>query len=178
MGRPSKAVVQLRKHLTTREKEQREKAEASLLTGHVMRPSKSTRADPVAYTTWKRINALLGKIEKNDALFECVLNRYCSLISKQERLVEIGSRIAAMLDDLESRRDEMGNEAYMKSMLDLVKAAQRNEQQLQSVQKMALDIEKENIMTVASQLRAVPKKPKEEADDDPAAQFFARRNNG
>lgn len=178
MGRPSKAVVQLRKHLTTKEKEHREKAEAALLTGHIMRPSRVTRNDPVAYSAWKRLNALLGKIEKNDALFESVLNRYCQIISKTEKLAEAGTRIDVMTADLEARKSEMSLEFYMKAMTDLIKMAQRNEQQLQALQKMALDIEKENIMTVASQLRAVPKKPKEEADDDPAAKFFARRNNG
>ena len=40
---------------------------------------------------------------------------------------------------------------------------------------MLLAIEKENLMTVMAKLRAVPKKPKDEADDDPMAELLAGR---
>jgi hypothetical protein len=40
---------------------------------------------------------------------------------------------------------------------------------------MLLSIEKENVMTVASQLRSIPKKPQEEEDDSGMSEFLRSR---
>lgn len=40
---------------------------------------------------------------------------------------------------------------------------------------MMLDIEKECIMTIASALRSIPKKPEKEEEQDPMAALLARR---
>lgn len=41
--------------------------------------------------------------------------------------------------------------------------------------KMMFDIEKENIMTIASVLRSIPKKFEEEKESDPMAAFLSKR---
>ncbi|MDE5741974.1 MAG: hypothetical protein K2H90_05950, partial [Oscillospiraceae bacterium] len=49
------------------------------------------------------------------------------------------------------------------------------DKRIQDKRKMLLDIEKENIMTIAAQLRSIPKKVEDEADDDPMAKLFGER---
>jgi hypothetical protein len=44
--------------------------------------------------------------------------------------------------------------------------------------KMMLSIEKENLLTIASALRAIPKKPKDETEEDPMAALLNRKAGG
>jgi hypothetical protein len=44
--------------------------------------------------------------------------------------------------------------------------------------KILLDIEKENIMTIASALRSIPKKPEEKEAEDPMESLLNRRAGG
>ena len=41
---------------------------------------------------------------------------------------------------------------------------------------MLLDIEKENIMTIAAQLRSIPKKEVKKGEEDPMAAFVNRKS--
>ena len=49
------------------------------------------------------------------------------------------------------------------------------DKRIQDKRKMLLDIEKENIMTVAAQLRSIPKKVEDDDEADPMARLFEGR---
>ena len=175
MGRPSKPLVLIKGHRTEAEKEIRKKAEESMLTKQPMKEWKPVRDDESAHRHFIRIRKLLRGIDKDDALYEQVINRYCTLLSECEAYEDKTAKLHGLFDDLEDRKDEMEFTAYMKSALDLTKAIQKNDSLLQTKRKMLLDIEKENIMTIASQLRSVPKKAPDEAEEDPMAKLLGMR---
>ena len=64
-------------HRTKAELEQRKKEEEALVTGEKLKERKETRQSPVAHKEFRRIIKLLEKIQKNDALYEPIINRYC-----------------------------------------------------------------------------------------------------
>ena len=62
---------------------------------------------------------------------------------------------------LEERSDEMEIGEYIECQIKLSKTLILYDKQIQAKRKMMLDIEKENVMTIASSLRSVPKKQEE-----------------
>ena len=164
------------RHLTKAEIEIRDQAEKSLLTGKPMKEYKSVKEDPVAHGYFKDIRNMLEAIGKNDALIEMVINRYCLLLSECDSFAKEDERLRASLEKLEGREDEMEFTDYIKTSTQLSKLIIDNDKQLQTKRKMLLDIEKENVMTLASQLRSIPKKPEDKTKSSMAA--FLKKRNG
>ena len=65
---------------------------------------------------------------------------------------------------------------YFKTLAQMESAVISLDKQVMAKRKMLLDIEKENIMTIAAQLRSIPKKIEDEEETDPMAQLFSSRN--
>ncbi|MDE7185133.1 MAG: hypothetical protein K2O40_11855 [Lachnospiraceae bacterium] len=86
MSRPPKPFSVLksegRSHRTKAELEQRRKGEEALLTGVPIRERPEVKSSERAHAEFQKINKLLKKIEKNDALFEGVISRYCILVAE------------------------------------------------------------------------------------------------
>jgi phage terminase small subunit len=173
--RPSKPIELVKGHRTKAEKKIREKAESLLVTGIKMRECPSVKADEKAHAYYLRVRKTFEKIGKNDALNEAVLNRFCMLRSECERYEEKDLRLHGLMDQLYENQSDMEFETFIKHTLNLNKQIQTNDKLLQVKRKMLLDIEKENVMTIASQLRSIPKKPQEEEDDGMAAFLRKRR---
>ena len=87
-------------HRTKAELKQREEAEKALVTGEKLKERKEVKENPIAHKEFRRISKLLKNIEKNDALYEPIINRYCQL--------------QAECKDFEEKREQV-----FKSMLDL-----------------------------------------------------------
>ena len=178
MSRPPKPVIILenekRSHRTKAELEQRAAAESKSLSRVRMREFPSVRADPVAHKEFKRIQALLRKIDKDDDLYGGVINRYCQLKSeclqmeeKREAFYEAVGKLDARFYDSENGGGLDETEFYS-LQIKLQKAVIDCDKQVQAKRRMMLDIEKENVMTVASSLRAIPKNVQEDdGEDDP-----------
>lgn len=172
MARPSKPLVLIKGHRTEAEKEVRREAEEALLTKQPMVEWKSVKDDKIAHKHFLRISKLFKSIEKNDALHESVINRYCIILAECERYEDEDKRLHKIYGDLEDKKDEMEFADYFKKIMDVTKCMQKNDSLLQTKRKMLLDIEKENIMTIASQLRSVPKKPTDKDIEDPMAKLL------
>jgi hypothetical protein len=67
---------------------------------------------------------------------------------------------------------------YFKTQSEMQSQILALDKQIMVKRKMLLDLEKENIMTIAAALRAIPKKPEDEEDDDPMAELLRRRRQG
>ncbi len=152
MARPSKPVQVLeaegKSHRTKAELEFRREQEAGLLTGKPMESEPAVKADKEAHTEFCRVRLLMEKIGRNDALYQNVINRYAKL---QAEVLELEELRRHMLDACPI---DMKDLSAVESML------------LQK-RKSLFDIEKENCMTVAASLRAVPKTPPKDDDEDP-----------
>ena len=162
MARPSKPakVIEMegRSHRTKKELRQRMQAEESQLTGEKIKESKEVKENELAHKEFLRLKKLLKSIEKDDDLYGKIINRYCILLAECNEFEEKREKLYEHSKELENHFDEFDYPDYIKMQLDISKQLIAYDKQIQSKRKMLFDIEKENIMTIASSLRSIPKK--------------------
>lgn len=175
MARPSKPVAVLsqekKSHRTKAELRKRQEEEAKTLSGVEIKERKEVKDNKDAHKEFIRIKKLLKNIEKNDSLYEAVINRY-ALIQAECRDFEVKREsFQNDLDELTEKRDdlidndEMTLSEYFKTKVQMQGKIIDLDKQVQAKRKMLFEIEKENLMTIAAALRGIPKK--ESADEDP-----------
>ncbi|MDO5346546.1 MAG: hypothetical protein Q4E91_12485 [Lachnospiraceae bacterium] len=163
--KPAKVLeMEKRSHRTKKEIAQRKKAEAGLLTGVTLKEKKEVRENQTAHREFLRLKKLLKTIEKDDDLYGETINRYCILIAECEDFQQKRERMYQQLCDFQNHMNELVEREEMswKEAYSLEATMQRGlismDKQVQTKRRMLLDMEKENIMTIASSLRSVPKK--------------------
>lgn len=179
--------MEKRSHRTKAELKQREAAESALATGLPLKVRAEVKKNKAAFKEFKRVSMLLETIGKNDALLENVINRYCQInaeildfeAKKEEFSHGIAQLQAAHDDDVEAHPniDErvLSDMEYFNTLAKMESNLLALDKRIQDKRKMLLDIEKENIMTIAAQLRSIPKKVEDEDEDDPMARLFEGR---
>jgi len=166
MPTPTKpvSVIKLegKSHRTNKELKQREHAEKSLLTGEILKESKEVRENELANKEFKRIKKLLNAIGKDDDLYGCTINRYCLLLAECTEFQSKREKMYEQLCDMEESKESFADNDDLATYYKLQNSMQKNlislDRQVQAKRKMLLDMEKENIMTIASSLRSIPKK--------------------
>ena len=172
-------------HRTKKELKLREQGEKALSTGTALKARSEVKKNKIANKEFKRINELLKKIEKNDAIYEAVINRYCEIYAECIELKEQRNKFCELVEKLESQfeeakeyleQEDLAKETrkFAKSISEIMGSIVELDKQLQPKRKMLLDIEKENIMTIASALRVIPKKP----ENDSAKETILKVLNG
>lgn len=151
-------------HRTKSELKQRQQGEEALSTGVALRERPEVKNNPVAHKEFKRLNDLLKTIGKNDAIYEGIINRYCLIMAECIEFEEKREKFYQQMDDLEDKADDMEYKDYFKLQSDIQKNVIGLDKQVQSKRKMLLDIEKENIMTIAAALRSIPKTPEKKSN--------------
>lgn len=167
-------------HRTKAELKKRQKGEQSLSTDIELKERKEVKQNKVAHEEFKRVQKILKNIDKNDAIYEAVINRYCSLQAEcfdlEERREECYNLISKLREEekelIEELKDREDIDAlidykleYAKSLAKMMATMLSIDKQVQAKRKMLLDIEKENVMTIASALRCIPKKEDKDADN-------------
>lgn len=181
MPTPTKPAAMMggggRSHLSKAALKARSRAEADTLTGSVMAEDERTKKDPVAHRQFLRLKKLLTSIGKNDAIYETGINRYCILYSECADLETDRSRLAREMDTLESAKESgsLEYEDYAKYRMKLFDQKMALERAITSKRKALFDLERESLMTVASALRSIPKKPDDDAFDDPMSALLKQR---
>jgi len=179
VGRPSKTFDVIcgekKSHRTKSELEKRKKAEKSVLTGEKMREFETVKSNDSAHKHFTRVRKLMALIGRDDAMHEQVINRYCMMLAEADELRSELERIAKKRDDLQKAYDngEIRSEYYTDADCSMVNLSIKVNDALEKKRGMLFQIEKENLMTVASGLRAVPKKAVEE-EEDPMLQMMQR----
>lgn len=172
-GRPPKtaAVLQMEgiSHKTRRELELRRQQEEALLTGVTMRENKNVRENQIAHAVFIRLRSLLRRVGKDDAIYEMSVNRYALLTSECEESQSRRARLEEVIEDLHNRMGEFGYPEYIKLVISTEKQITAVDSALTKKRDQLLAIEKESLLTVASALRNIQKRPKEEEADDPMA---------
>lgn len=176
--KPFKVLTTEKKsHRTKAELKMREEGEKSLSTDMKLKERDEVKQNKVAHKEFKRIQKLLKNIDKNDAIYEAVINRYCLLQAEcsdlEERreefyklVFELKEEMKVVTDDMESIEDITTYKLeYAKSIAKIMSSMNAIDKQIQTKRKMLLDIEKENVMTIASALRCIPKKEDKEANN-------------
>ena len=158
-------------HRTKAELKQRQKGEEALATGVALRERPEVKSNPAAHKEFLRINKLLKKIEKNDAIYESIINRYCMLQAECKDFEEKRESFYKDIQELTEDKERLINEGeislstYYRMKNNMQTQIIALDRQVQAKRKMLLDIEKENIMTIAAALRSIPKKV--EQDEKP-----------
>ena len=159
-----------RSHRTKRELRQREAAESALLTGIPLRETTETRENKIAHKEFLRITKLLARIEKNDDLYGAMINRYCILDAENKEVEQKRERFYQQLCEFQEKAEELIDKGEMtyKEYYQIENSMQKNlislDRQVQAKRRMMADIEKENVMTIASSLRSIPKKPEKKTN--------------
>ncbi len=179
--KPFKVLTSEKKsHRTKAELKIREEGEKALSTDIELKERKEVKQNKVAHKEFKRIQKILKNIDKNDAIYEVVINRYCLLQAEcsdlEERREECYNLISKLREEEKELIEELKDREetkelidykleYAKSLAKMMSSMLSIDKQIQSKRKMLLDIEKENVMTIASALRCIPKKEGKEADN-------------
>lgn len=166
MPTPPKPVnvlkLEKKSHRTKKELVERERAELSLLTGTTLKETKEVRVNELAHREFIRVRKLLRTIEKDDDLYGAIINRYCLLHAECIEFKEKREKVYEQMQNLEQSKDSFEANDDLKTYYSMLITMQKNllalDSQVQSKRKMLLDIEKENIMTIAASLRSIPKK--------------------
>ena len=153
MARPSKTVDVIEKegksHRTKEELRVRKEAEQAALTGIKMREYPEVKDDEVAHREFARVRRILSSVGKNDAIYEAVINEYAMLKSDIDRYTKL--------------RNSLDGDESIKGA-DKIKLELSCDDRIDKFKRRGFDIEKENGMTIASSLRAIPKKPEKKAN--------------
>ena len=156
--RPKASAVlasEKKSHRTQAELKQRKEAEKELSTGVAIAERSEVKNNPIAHAEFLRVNALLKHIGKNDAIYEPVINRYCTLqaecVDFEKKREKFNDNLDALMDSDTQDDTKYRLEAQMqKTIIDVDK-------QIQVKRKMLFDIERENCMTISAALRSIPK---------------------
>lgn len=187
MGRPPKLLKMIEtegvSHRTKAELELRRQGEAALLTGQKLTEWAEVKSNTVAHREYRRQAKLLGLIDKGDDLYRNIINRYCLLYAE---CLEYQMRRDTFYRGIEELKEEYQNgsidkeedlkpSAYYKLLANMQKNIAQMDKNLAEKRRMMLDVEKECIMTPASAMRAVPKKPEASDEVDPMETLLRAR---
>lgn len=184
MARPTKPVALVEGHRTKDELAERRNAEAAMLTGTPMEMRFKKKEHKPAAKEFARIKILLAKIGKDDALYEQIINTHCLLVEECEQIQDVRNQFIGSKAELQRdyRAGRTGNPEqggidaaeYYRLLAKLSQSIIGCDKELMAKRKMLLDIDKENVMTIQSALRSIPKKPEEKKKSGMAA-FMERR---
>jgi len=169
MSRPPKPVSVLesenKSHRTKAELQKRKDGEKSLLSGKPLSERPEVKSNPAAHKEFIRIKKILAAIDKNDAIYENVINRYCQIYAECLDFESKRDSFSKNIDELTDDKDNLIAEgkislsSYYKMKHNMQNSIISLDRQVQSKRKMLFDIERDNAMTIAAALRNIPKKP-------------------
>lgn len=161
-GRPSKPIALVKGHRTKAEKSIRQNAEAELLTGVYMKENPEVRSNPMAHKEFVRLRRLLKSIHKDDDLSGNVINTHCMLHAECKEFEELKASLYKDVQEVEANKSGMEFMSYLDQKDKLMTKLMTCDKKIMEKRKMMLDLAKENIMTIQSALRSIPKKPIEQ----------------
>ena len=167
MPRPAKEAAALKGHKTKAELEARAAAEEGLKTGTALCERKEVKENAQAHKEFIRVKKLFAALGKDDGIYAAVVNRYCLIQAEcldfEEKISSINGRLARLENDYDA--DKIEADFYYKTYDSLQKSITSYDRQIMTKRKMLFDIEKENLMTVASGLRSAPKTPPQKEEN-------------
>lgn len=176
MARPTKPLSLVQGHRTKAEKTVREKAESQLLTGSSLKEWAEVKADLVAHKEFVRVKKLLKSIGKDDDLYGAAINTHCKLKAEEFQMLDARDKFLETLDELGGRwqEEELSWSEYMELKVKIQGQIVACDKAIMQKRKLMLDISKENIMTIQSALRSIPKK-EQAKQKSPMEAFLERR---
>lgn len=171
MPQNRKPIQLLQGHITVSERQARGEYEKSMITGEPWKEYPEVKRNATAHKLFRRLTDLYSRIDKNDAMTETVVNRYCLLQAEcfdfEKKRQVFNQNLSELMDD---------DTIEPKEKYKLESAMQRNimgvDRQIMSKRRMLLDIEKESLMTLRGQLAAISPKASENKSDNKFNKFM------
>lgn len=159
-------------HRTKAELDLRKQGESALESGEKLKERPEVKKNELAHKEFLRLQKILKKISKNDALYESIINRYAMIQAEcfdfELKREMTYSRIEKLEERYDDQKDgEMTLSEYYKLTTTMQSQLLDFDKQVQAKRKMLLEIEKECAMTIAAALRMIPKKIDETKQVDP-----------
>jgi hypothetical protein len=178
-GRPPKPLHLVTGHITKAEKQLREKSENELLTGTHLKEFPEVKDNPIAHKEFIRLKKLLKSINKDDDLYGNIINTHCLLQAECKNIERFQANLKLDLEQLENKfeKNEISFEETMHLKTTIHKQILNYDKSLMGKRKLILDISKENIMTVQSALRSIPKK-QQKVQKSNMSNFLEKRGYG
>lgn len=174
MARPAKPVnvIQMEKksHRTKKELAARQKSEKEMLSGERIEKFPEVKNNTKANREFERVVKILDSIEKNDKMYETVINRYCLMLAECRELEDLKKTISVNIKHMiklfkENIVAEAEPEAkallyidFAREIAQLSNTLIKYDREIEKKRGMLLAIEKESGMTMAAMLRTIPKK--------------------
>lgn len=177
--KPAKLIaLEGKSHMTKTELKFREEQEKLTMTGEKMVAWPEVWDDPIARKEFNRLRRLLRKIEKDDALYESIMNRYALLHSECSENEKHIRRILGEQEKLTQawEDEEVESKDYFRIQTQLERQLQNWDAKLMEKRRMMLQIEKENVMTILASMRTIPKKPTEKKAKSPMGAYLGQRS--
>ena len=178
MARPTKPLSLVEGHRTKAEIKIRSEAEAAMLTGVPMKMTAEVRKNKIAAAEFRRVKKLLAGIGKDDDLYSHVINMHCILVGECAELEVAKQQLDEQLAELISRKGEIDFLDFLDNLKSIHGMTLATDKSIQTKRKMIFDIDKENILTVQSALRSIPKKPEEKKKSGMAEFLESRAGDG
>ena len=177
-GRPSKPLALVKGHRTKAEKTVREKAEKDLLTGTSLKEWEEVKSSLIAHKEFARIKKLLKSIKQDDDLYGAAINTHCKLKAEEWDILKDQEGFRTALEKLEDNRDDISFSEYINLVVKIQKNIIECDKSIMKKRQLMLNISKENVMTIQSALRSIPKKPEEKNNGSAMAAFLKRKVGG
>ena len=174
MARPAKPVnvIQMEKksHRTKKELAVRQKSEQEMLSGERIDKFTEVKNNTKASREFDRVVKIFDSIEKNDKMYETVINRYCLMLAECRELEDLKKTISVNIKHMiklfkENIVAEAEPEAkallyidFAREIAQLSNTLIKYDREIEKKRGMLLAIEKESGMTMAAMLRTIPKK--------------------
>lgn len=146
-------------HKTKKELEEIEKSETAMLTGITLKEEKEVKENPEAHKEFLRVKKVLKNANKDDALFQTVINRYCLILAE---IKELAIMIEDIKKDVQRLQDEIDNGGDFEKLTRLknstIKIQLDLDKQMMTKRNAAFSIEKENCFTVQSASKTISTK--------------------
>lgn len=177
MPRASKSINSVAGHRTKAEIEWRQNAENGLKTGLKLKEFNEVAINPVAHSQFIRVRKLLKANDKDDDMYSAIINRYCLLYAECKEYEKLKEAYQRTIAELSADKmlivegfaiecdDPISLATYYKMKNNFSKTIISLDAAIMQKRKMMFDIEKENLMTVASGLRSIPKQPAAEEEN-------------
>ena len=168
MARPAKPVnvIQMEKksHRTKKELAVRQKSEQEMLSGERIDKFTEVKNNTKASREFDRVVKILDSIEKNDKMYETVINRYCLMLAECRELEDLKKTISVNIKHMiKLFKENIVAKAllyidFAREIAQLSNTLIKYDREIEKKRGMLLAIEKESGMTMAAMLRTIPKK--------------------
>ena len=178
MARPSKPVSVIKQekkaHRTNKELISRERSEKAMMSGDKIGKFPEVRENRKASMEFDRVVEILESIDKNDKMYETVINRYCLMLAECIEMQKLRKEVEKSIKDMKKMFKEnilseadSGQKAdlslkFADKMCKLSNTLIKYDAEIEKKRSMLLAIEKESGMTMAAMLRTIPKQPEQQ----------------